>query len=278
VSVPVVEAIGLAKTFPASGKRRREGRAALQGVDLTVAAGEIVALIGQSGAGKSTLVSLLIGLERPTAGRLSIEGRDLSRAGEEEWRAVRRRVQVVFQDPYDSLDPRQTVEEIVAEALRIHRLGGSAAGRRALVERALADVGLEPARFLARRPAELSGGQRQRVAIAAALVVEPVLLLADEPVSMLDVSVRAEILNLLADLRTRHRLAVLYITHDLATAAAVADRLLVLDGGRVVESGPVRAVFASPGHPTTRELLDALPSLERIGRRARASAGSRTTA
>lgn len=264
MTAPIIEIVDLHKSYASA--RGGLARPALAGVSLTIAAGEIVALVGQSGSGKSTLVSLLIGIERPSGGRLLIEGRDLSNAPEREWRAVRRRVQVVFQDPYDSLDPRQTIAAIVAEPLRVHGVAARERGER--VARALEEVGLAPASaFLARRPGELSGGQRQRVAIAAALVIEPVLLLADEPVSMLDSSVRAEVLNLLADLRARRNLAVLYITHDLSTAAHVADRLMVLERGRIVESGPVREVFAAPRHPYTRALLDALPSLGRFGRR-----------
>lgn len=265
---PILETVDLRKTY---GSARGGGQVALGGVSLSLEAGEIVALVGQSGSGKSTLVSLFIGLERPTAGRLSIEGIDVTAADERVWRTVRRRVQIVFQDPYDSLDPRQTIAEIVEEPLRVHRghrFGESRRERNRRVERALEEVGLTPvAGFLSRRPPELSGGQRQRVAIAAALVIEPVLLLADEPVSMLDVSVRAEVLNLLVELRARRNLAVLYVTHDLATAAYVADRLVVLDHGLIVESGPVREVFAAPRHDYTRALLAALPSLERAGRR-----------
>jgi ABC-type glutathione transport system ATPase component len=262
VTAPAVEARGLSKVYSS----RAGPRIVVENCSFAIASGEVVALVGQSGAGKSTLVSMLIGVERPSAGRLLIEGRDLTGASRREWRAARRRVQMIFQDPYDSLDPRQTIAEIVAEPLRVH--GRAAGAWRDRVARALEEVGLAPVdRYLARRPGDLSGGQRQRVAIAAALILEPAVLLADEPVSMLDVSVRAEVLNLLSDLRARRGLAVLYITHDLSTAAYVADRVLVLERGRIVESGPVREVFAAPTHPYTRALLEALPSLERIGRR-----------
>ena len=269
----IVTVRGAAKHYPLPG---REGRVlrALDGVDLDLAAGELLALVGESGSGKTTLLNLLAGLEEPSAGSIRFR----ARAGERELvgldarerRSLRREIQVVFQDPYESLDPRATIGEIVAEPLVVHGLFPERAEREAAVARALESVGLEPAeRYVSRRPAELSGGQRQRVAIAAALAVEPRLLLADEPVSMLDVSVRAEVLNLLARLRRERGIAVLMVTHDLATAVAVADRIAVMYLGRIVETGPARATLANPAHPYTRALRDAHPVADPRHRRAR---------
>ncbi|MCM2269910.1 MAG: ABC transporter ATP-binding protein [Thermoanaerobaculia bacterium] len=255
---PLLEVRDLVKTYPLG--RGRGAVRALDGVSLELAAGEMLALVGESGSGKSTLLAQIAGLETPDAGVIEVEGRDLRRLDRAARRDLRRRLQMIFQDPYESLDPRQTIGDIVAEPLVVHRLLPDPAARRARVEAALATVGLEPpAAYAARRPAELSGGQRQRVAIASALAVDPALLLADEPVSMLDVSVRAEVLNLLARLRRERAIAVLMVTHDLATAAAVADRIAVMYLGRIVESGPARAVLAAPAHPYTRALRDASP-------------------
>jgi len=244
---------------------------ALDGVSLDLAAGEMLALVGESGSGKSTLLHQVAGLETPDAGRLEIAGKDLSRLSGGERRKLRRDVQMVFQDPYEALDPRQTIGDIVAEPLAVHGLFPGRGERAARVTAALAEVGLEPAEaFLDRRPAELSGGQRQRVAIASALAVEPLLLLADEPVSMLDVSVRAEILHLLGRLQRERSIAVLMVTHDLATAAAVADRIAVLYLGRIVETGDARQVLAAPAHPYTRALREASPVADPARRRTRA--------
>lgn len=255
---PLLAVRDLVKAYPLG--RGRGAVRALDGVSLELAAGEMLALVGESGSGKSTLLAQIAGLETPDAGVIEVEGRDLRRLDRAARRDLRRRLQMIFQDPYESLDPRQTIGDIVAEPLVVHRLLPDPAARRARVEAALATVGLEPpAAYTARRPAELSGGQRQRVAIASALAVDPALLLADEPVSMLDVSVRADVLNLLARLRRERAIAVLMVTHDLATAAAVADRIAVMYLGRIVESGPARAVLAAPAHPYTRALRDASP-------------------
>jgi oligopeptide/dipeptide ABC transporter ATP-binding protein len=263
----VLEVRGLAKRYEIPGKGELR---ALDGVDLDLAAGEMLALVGESGSGKTTLLNLVAGLEEPTAGSIRFEGRELVGLARAERRALRRQIQVVFQDPYESLDPRSTVGAIVAEPLVVHGLAPGRVERARAVAGALAAVGLEPAeRYLERRPAELSGGQRQRVAIASALVVEPRLLLADEPVSMLDVSVRAEVLNLLARLRRERGIAVLLVTHDLATAVAVADRIAVMYLGRVVETGAAKATLARPAHPYTRALRDAHPVADPAHRRRR---------
>lgn len=272
-SVPVLEVRKLRKFFPADrpglffGTRRQVH--ALDGVSLALTRGEVLALVGESGCGKSTLAMALAGLERPTSGQILFEGREVADMEGRELKELRRCVQLIFQDPYESLNPTMTAAQIVAEPLQVHGLA-AAAERAGRVRQALEEAGLKPAeRFLHRRPEELSGGQRQRLAIAAALVLEPAVLLADEPVSMLDVSVRAEVLNLLAELRDRRGLAVLLITHDLSTAAAIADRLAVMYLGRIVELGPASRVLDAPQHPYTRALLDAVPTLDLRRRRGR---------
>ncbi|WP_088286303.1 ABC transporter ATP-binding protein [Kineosporia sp. A_224] len=238
---------------------------AVDGVHLQVRRGEIVALAGESGCGKTTLARTVLGLQRPTSGRVLVDGVELgtSRA---ELRAWRRRVQLVPQDPTGSLNPRRTVYEAVAEGLRIHRIPAET-GRREddLVAEALERAGLRPAeRFVARYPAELSGGQRQRVLIAGALAVGPELLVADEPVSSLDASVRGTILALLLRLRDELGLSVLVVTHDLGLAWNIADRLAVMYLGRVVEAGPTEEVLADPQHPYTQALLSVVPETGRL--------------
>jgi len=272
VNAPLLAIHDLVKVYRPPGATAG-GVRALDGVTFRVEAGEFVALVGESGSGKSTLLAAAAALESPTAGRIELAGRDLAALAGAELRALRRRVQVVFQDPYEALDPRQTIGEIVEEPLVVHRLLATAAERAARVRDVLVEVGLTPPEiFLGRRPAQLSGGQRQRVAIAAALAIGPELLLADEPVSMLDVSVRAEILNLLARLRAARGIAVLLVTHDLATAAAVAERIAVMYLGRIVEQGPARAVLASPAHPYTQALVAANPAADPVRRRRRGEA------
>jgi peptide/nickel transport system ATP-binding protein len=261
---PIFEVRDLRKYYPArqSGLwAPRHGRIhALDGVGLELMPGELLALVGESGSGKSTLLRMLIGLERPSTGRIVFEGREITRLSEAQLNALRRRIQMVFQDPYESLNPTMTVGEIVAEPLAVHGLAKDKKTRDAQVERALEDVGLTPAdAFIRRRPHELSGGQRQRVAVAGALVPAPDVLLADEPVSMLDVSVRAEILSLLDDLRRTREISVLLVTHDMSTAAHIADRVAVMYLGRIVEVGPTQAVLRAPVHPYTCALLSAVP-------------------
>ncbi|MEZ4715866.1 MAG: dipeptide/oligopeptide/nickel ABC transporter ATP-binding protein [Caldilineaceae bacterium] len=202
---------------------------AVDGVSFELARGEVLALVGESGCGKSTLALTLLGLEDPTSGSIRFEGAEITHQPPAAMKQVRRHMQMIFQDPYESLNPLMNVGDIVAEPLKVHGLAKERSERRARVIQALEDAGLKPAeRFLAQLPHELSGGQRQRVVIAAALVLEPTLLLADEPVSMLDVSIRAEILNLLAELRTAQGISILFITHDLGTVGALADRVAVM--------------------------------------------------
>jgi len=256
-AVPVLEARGLQVGFPTG--RGRTARA-VDGVDLAVMPGEIVALVGESGCGKSTLARGLLGLQRPTAGLVLVDGSplDTSRRG---LRDYRRRAQLVLQDPTGSLNPRMTVYESVAEGLRIHRV----ADEEARVAEALSRVGLRPPeRFLARYPHELSGGQRQRVVIAGALVMQPDLLVADEPVSSLDASVRGEILALLLRLRDELGLSLLVVTHDLGLAWNLADRIAVMYLGRIIEEGPTEEVLGEPAHPYTRALLSVVPEIQHL--------------
>jgi oligopeptide/dipeptide ABC transporter ATP-binding protein len=229
---------------------------AVDGISLDWGRGEILGVVGESGCGKSTLARALLGLLRPAAGTVALDGSLID--GKPVLRELRKRVQMIFQDPYQTLNPRQRVATIVAEPLRVQRDVPAAehAGR---VQRALEDVGLDPDRFLDRYPHQLSGGQRQRVAIAAALVLEPDGLICDEPVSMLDVSVRAQILQVLIELQRRRHLALLFITHDLSLAWSICDRLAVMYLGRIVEQGSAVDVIERPQHPYTQALVSAVP-------------------
>ncbi|GHE79297.1 ABC transporter ATP-binding protein [Streptomyces cellulosae] len=240
--------------FP--GRHGASDARAVDGVDLDIRRGEIVALVGESGCGKTTLARTLLGLVTPTDGRVTFDGRPLEYSGHS-LKAYRKRVQLVLQDPSGSLNPRHTVYDAVAEGLRIH---GHRGDEQAAVAGALSRAGLRPPeRFFLRYPHELSGGQRQRVVIAGALVLEPELLVADEPVASLDASVRGEILALLLRLRDELGLSALVVTHDLGLAWNIADRVAVMYLGRIVETGPVEQVLTAPRHPYTQALLSVLP-------------------
>lgn len=260
-----LEVNGLKKYFDATGRAglfSRDTRHvhAVDGVDFTLRHSEVLALVGESGCGKSTLALLLMGLEKSTAGTIHFEGRDITHISEHERKDVRRKIQMIFQDPYESLNPTQSIEEIVNEPLVVHGLGADKKERDERVKKAMEDSGLKPADvYLNRFPHELSGGQRQRVVIAAALVLEPEILLADEPVSMLDVSIRAEIINLLAELRITRQIAVIFITHDLGSVGFFADRVAVMYLGRIVEIGTMLDVLEKPRHPYTKALISVIP-------------------
>jgi oligopeptide/dipeptide ABC transporter ATP-binding protein len=264
VEFPLLMVQDLRKVFPAgrTGLWKKKDRLvhALDGVSFNLEKGDVLALVGESGCGKSTLALTLMGLEHPSGGQILMEGKDITHLNTADLKELRRNIQMVFQDPYESLNPLMTVRQIVAEPLGVHSLARSRIEREQKVCQALEDAGLKPAEiFLDRLPHELSGGQRQRVVIAAALVLEPRILLADEPVSMLDVSIRAEILNLLIELRQHRGISVLFITHDLATAAYLAERVAVMYLGRIVEIGPILEVLAHPAHPYTKALLSVIP-------------------
>ena len=235
--------------------------AALAGVDFELHAGRSLGIVGESGSGKSTLARLVMALERPSAGRVRFDGVDLHALDAAALRRARAGFQMVFQDPYGSLDPRRSVLQTVAEPLRALQ-GAGAAEQRTRVAEALEAVGLSAADG-ARYPHEFSGGQRQRIAIARALVTRPRLIVADEPVSALDVSVQAQVLNLLRELQQRYGLAYLFISHDIAVVDLVCDEVLVLQHGRVVESGPPERLFTAPEHPYTRRLVEAVPGAAR---------------
>jgi oligopeptide/dipeptide ABC transporter ATP-binding protein len=251
---PLVEARGLAKHYTVRGGGLLR---AVDGVDLAVRAGETHALVGESGCGKTTLGRLILRLVEPTSGSIRFRGEDLLALKPEAMRRMRRHLSVIFQDPYGSLDPRMTVAEIVGEPLRIFG-EGTRAERRARVEALLAQVGLTAA-HATRHPHEFSGGQRQRIGIARALALEPDLVVCDEPVSALDVSIQAQIINLLQDLQQSHGLTYLFVAHDLSVVRHIADRVSVMYLGRVVEEAPKAALFAAPRHPYTRALLAAVP-------------------
>jgi oligopeptide transport system ATP-binding protein len=254
------------RRFLARGQRRPDV-AAVKGLSLSIARGETLALVGESGSGKTSAARAIIRLLRPARGSVIFDGLDVGAASRTELRRYRERVQLVFQDPYSSLNPRIAVGAAIEEVLAVHRIRPTGAERRRRVLELLADVGLGP-EHATRYPHELSGGQRQRVGIARALAVGPELLLLDEPVSSLDVSVQAQIVNLLEDLQEEHGLGYLFIAHDLAVVHHIADRVAVMYLGEIVEEGAVDDLFSNPRHPYTRALLASIPGSRTAAERA----------
>ena len=261
MNVPLLEVRDLHKHYPVRGGifGRNVGMVrAVAGVNLTVHAGQTLGLVGESGCGKSTLGRTLMRLEEPTSGQVLFDGHDLAQASGDELFKLRREMQMVFQDPYSSLNPRLTVGEIVREPMLVHRIG-SKAEQVQRVRELLATVGLG-ADALQRYPSEFSGGQRQRIGVARALSLNPRLVIADEPVSALDVSVQSQVLNLMVQLQRERGLAYVFISHDLSVVEHVSDVVAIMYLGRIVEMGPVRRIFDHPAHPYTRALMQAIPS------------------
>jgi peptide/nickel transport system ATP-binding protein len=233
---------------------------AVDGISFGLRKGEIMGLVGESGSGKTTTGRLLVRLVKPTEGSIYFNGKDITKLGDRELRPLRREMQIVFQDPFESLDPRMTVKDIIAEPLRVQKLAKTEQELEERVKQALRDVEMfPPEEFLYRFPHELSGGQRQRVAVARAFVVDPKFVVADEPVSMLDVSIRAEILNLMVDLVQKKSAAVVFITHDLAVTKHVCDKVAVMYLGKIMESSTSEKLIDSPLHPYTQALIAAVP-------------------
>jgi oligopeptide transport system ATP-binding protein len=267
----LLEVTGLKVHFPVNAgpfTRTKDCVRAVDGVSFTIAPGETVGLVGESGCGKTTLGRAVVRLVEPTDGQIVFEGEDLARLSGSALRWQRRKFQMIFQDPYGSLNPRATVGNIIGEALDIHRLAPNAAARRQRVESLLQDVGLDSS-HAQRYPHEFSGGQRQRIGIARALAVEPKLIVCDEPVSALDVSVQAQIVNLLRDLQQEHGIAYLFVAHDLAVVRHLSRRILVMYLGRIVEAGEARTTCRSPKHPYTQALLSAVPVVDPDSKRQR---------
>jgi peptide/nickel transport system ATP-binding protein len=258
---PLVEARGVFVAYAAQRNligRRLPPRPVLHGVDVTIGRGETVGIVGESGSGKTTLGRALIGLIRPAHGSIRFDGREMIGLTETAMRPLRRRMQMIFQDPMSSLNPRRTIRSILSDPLLLHAIAPDRASAERRVEAVMDRVGL-PMTVLGRYPHELSGGQRQRVGIARAVVLKPDFVLADEIVSGLDVSTQAQVLKLLGELKREMNLAMAFISHDLSVVRAVCDRVYVLSAGRVVEQGPCESVFKTPAHAYTRALIDAIP-------------------
>jgi oligopeptide/dipeptide ABC transporter ATP-binding protein len=262
---PVLAVRDLVKHYPARGTQRQQGSVvhAVDGVSFEIAANETLGLVGETGCGKSTVARLATRLLEPTSGTVSYDGTDITHWSSRRLKPVRRDIQIIFQDPYSSLNPRRRVGSIVGDPLRVHGMG-SASERRARVEEVLRLVGLDPT-HADRYPHQFSGGQRQRIGVARAIVTNPRLVVADEPVSALDVSIQAQVLNLVDELRHTFGLALLFISHDVSVIRHVSDRVAVMYLGKIVEVGETERLFASPAHPYTAALLAAVPKARTTG-------------
>ena len=251
-----------------ASKKNRQYARAVDGVSLTVGAGEILGIIGESGCGKSTLGSLIAALEMPTLGSIMVEGTDIQDFLKKDSKGFREIIQIIFQNPFDTFPPGMTVQRILMRALKLHDIGGSQEERVEICVRALEDAGLNPAKdFLPRFPHELSGGQLQRISIIRSMLLKPKLLIADEPVSMLDVSIRADIINMLLDLVRNNGMSLIFISHDIATTRYISDRIAVMYLGRIVESGVTDDVISAPQHPYTRALISNCSAIDPKQRR-----------
>ena len=254
----LLEAKGLVKEFPVTGGAKKAVVHAVSGVDLTVYQGETLALVGESGCGKSTLGRLLLRLIEPTSGQVIFDGTDLSSLKGKELREQRKQMQIIFQDPYASLNPRMSVEKIIAEPLTTHKVCATKAETRTRVLELMQEVGI-PVEFLRRYPHQFSGGQRQRIGIARALALNPRMIVCDEPVSALDVSIQSQVINLLEDLQEQYGLTYLFISHDLSVVRHISDRVCVMFLGCICEVGDTAEIYSSPMHPYTQFLLRSVP-------------------
>ncbi|MBP5403605.1 MAG: ABC transporter ATP-binding protein [Elusimicrobiaceae bacterium] len=260
--MPAIQVKNLCKTYvrrPFLGAKVE--KPVLTGIDLTLQSGQVLGLVGESGCGKSTLCKVLLGIEPITSGSVEIFGENISGLSRTSWKELRRKMQVIYQDPYASLDPRFSVYQLLSEPLQIHGLYPNKSERKKYLRELLTAVQLDPV-ILDRYPHEFSGGQRQRIAIARALALKPQILIADEPVSALDVSVQAQILNLLKTIQRERKLSVLFVTHDFAVARFLCDEIAVMQQGKIVEQGPAEQIFEHPQHGYTQKLLSAVPSVE----------------
>jgi oligopeptide transport system ATP-binding protein len=270
MSAPLLVVRDLVKHYTSEGlfAARTPPVRAVDGVSFEVGRGETLALVGESGCGKSSVGRTIIRLQEPTSGEATFDGQEVFRLGREPLRALRRRMQIIFQDPYSSLNPRMSVGDAVAEGIEIHRLARTKAERNERVAALLEEVGLDPS-YASRYPHEFSGGQRQRIGIARALAVEPAFIVCDEPVSALDVSVQAQVINLLRDLQERRGLSYLFIAHDLAVVRQIAHRIAVMYLGHIIETAPTESLLSDPRHPYTQALLSAVPEPDPTAQRAR---------